>query len=180
EKLWGGRRYRVRMLFFFVMESSAFAKNLTELGRVADSVRKQRGEHAAALWVVNEFLSDLGDGLTEFRCALDDDHFLAVARLKPARRSATCRRLFGAGDDVRGPWGLCIERGGERQSAVDADPVLTVEILKVLPTFLEGLRTRLSSTSSQEATTTAKSLVDTVFQLDLSPEVAENELGIRA
>ena len=154
------------MLFFFAMESNAFTRILPEIGRVAEVAGKRRGEHAAALWVVSEYLSDFKAGLVEFLWdqSLSNGAKLGLGRLDELRRSPLCEEIFTDQDASDHRWGLFVLENGELTDAHKVPPDVLVEIVRVLPAFLESYSAALrSGVGTSESLESARAMTDSVF-----------------
>ena len=122
-----------RMLCF-PMAFSTQQELLERIRGVADELVQQRGEHAAGLWSVSDFISGLGTCLVPFEDeVMCDDAHLAV---------------LADGEN----WGLYICRGDEHVPACKAPPALAVAAVRRMPEFLAAYLERLQSATGSKMT----------------------------
>jgi len=108
---------------------------LAEIARSSQGLSERRGEHAAALWSVNDFLAGLPGTHVEYQdaVALESGHRLAI--------------LADEG------WGLFLEGAGGRVRAYRGAADEIVAAVRRLPEFLTDYAEHLKKVSGSKLTT---------------------------
>ncbi len=129
---------------------------LERIRGVADELVQQRGEHAAGLWSVSDFISGLGPCLVPF----EDEVMCDDARLA----------VLADGES----WGLFVCRGEERVSACKAAPELAVAAVRRMPEFLAAYLKRLQNAAGSKMTLSlASQYVDVTSQISAAAQASE-------
>lgn len=134
------------MVLFF-MSNTDYNEILSTISKNSELVAQRRGEHAAALWSVNNFLSDLGDGLIAYRDTKSLAEQQGVLLIAPHEAPNAA-----PDSDAKPPWGLFIETKDERVLAYEASPVLVVAAVRRLAEFLAGFSKQLQNAAGSEHT----------------------------
>lgn len=143
-------------MVFFSMSTTNYSELLERIEEASSLVSQRRGDHAAGIWSVNNFLSGLSGGLIEFRdtkALSENGGYLLVA---PGDAQA-------AGAEAS--WSLFIECPDHLFLAHEASPTLVVAAVRRLPEFLTNYVKQLQGAAGSDHTVSqAKRFVTAVCQ----------------
>lgn len=130
------------------MSNNDYTQIFEGISQSAELVAQRRGEHAAALWAVSNFLTGHAKGLVTHRdpksLTEKDGGYLTIA---PAPSAAT-----GGNAESTSGWGVFIEVDGRVHVAHEAPPALVVAAVRRLPDFLAAYAKQLQAASGSEHT----------------------------
>ncbi|MGE3165743.1 MAG: hypothetical protein AB7O52_12605 [Planctomycetota bacterium] len=135
------------------MSTNDYTQILDGIAQSSRLVAERRGEHAAALWSVNNFLTGLAKGLVVYRDSKPlTEKEGGLLLISPTPAPAGAHPAAGAHPEGPVGWGVFIEVDGQVLVAHEAPPTLVVAAVRRLPDFLAAYGKQLQAAAGSEHT----------------------------